>query len=203
MKRWLIILLFIISSVTCVDAQKINLEKWVSHTVDSLRNKRVDTIEYYHAWCCECEVTRRPPNFTDTSKGHECDVVGSTGCEQISTLLIYKQNHTYYSLPFNCGYPPIKKDLKNIKSLDYFISLIPVLSKRDSYNKEMRRKHKFNPPMVVDGGYEEAILYISGRKRSVYMQDDQKTTKVWRTYFWIDKQTKLLALLESETTAAR
>ncbi|MBB3055014.1 hypothetical protein [Mucilaginibacter gotjawali] len=136
---------------------------------------------------------------TDTVPTHQCDV--GTGWVQRVNAIIYKQNNKYYSSTFNCGYPPIKKKLTNVKSLDYFLSIIPILNKRDQYGAAMRKRHKFNPLISVDGGYEEAFLYCGRIRKSVFMKEDQKTDKEWRRYFWIDKQTKLLAMLESETAS--
>ena len=201
MKYWFLLnLLLLILSINYAYSQKVSLDKWVSHTIDSLQKRNIDTIEYYRAYCNECIVSRKPPLLgqpTDTLPTHQCDIENG-GTERVIDIL-YKQNNKYYSLTFNCGYPPIKKELKNVKSLDYFLSIVPVLTKRDRYGKAMQKKRKFNPPVMVDGGYEDAFLYCGNIKQHVFMQDDQKTDKGWRTYFWIDKQTKLLELLESET----
>jgi len=202
MKVRLLNFLLVMLSINYANAQKVDLEKWVSHNVDSLQKIRVDTIEYYHAYCGECIILRKPPILgqpTDTLPTHQCDV--GNGWEQRVNDIIYKQKGKYYSLTFNCSYPPIKKELKSANSLKYFLSIVPVLNKRDKHEAAMRKKRKFNPPIIVDGGYEEAFLYCSHIKQHVFMQDDQKTDKGWRFYFWIDKQTKLLALLESETSS--
>jgi len=193
MKFWSLTLLLIAFGITDNYAQKINLETWTSHIVDSLQKNHIDTIVYYHAYCGECFIARKP---TDTVQPRSCDV--GTAWVQIANDIFYKQKGKYFSLTFNCSYPPIKKELKNVKSLDYFLSIVPVLVRRDRYSKEMFKKRKFNPPIVVDGGHEEALLYCGHIKKSVFMQEDQKTDKGWRQYFWIDKQTKLLALLESD-----
>jgi len=199
MKFWALTLLLIIPGVKHSYAQKVSLKDWVSHTVDSLNRKHVDTIEYYHAYCGECEILRKPPMLggpADTLPTHRCDV--GNGWVQMVNDVIYKQKGRYYSLTFNCSYPPIKKELQNVKSLDYFLSIVPVLVKRDKYGDAMQKKRHFNPPITVDGGYEEAFLYCGHVRKSIFMQDGQKTDKGWRTYFWIDKQTKMLAMLESE-----
>jgi hypothetical protein len=195
MKRLLVVPLFIILNIGFAYAQKINLEKWVSHQVDSLRHEKVDTIEYFHAYCGECAIVEKPPMLGAPS--HNCDV--GNGWTQLKTIIIYQQNNHYYSLKFNCGYPPIKDELQNIKSIKYFLSIVPDLIKRDKYENALYKKHKLNPPVTVDGGYEEAVLYIPQVKSSVYMQENQKTDKAWRSFFWIGKQTQLLKLLEDET----
>jgi hypothetical protein len=177
-------------------AQKVSIKNWVSHTIDSLKKNQIDTIEYYHAYCGECEILRKP---TDTLPTHQCDV--GNGWEQRVNDIIYKQKGKYYSLTFNCSYPPIKKELKSANSLTYFLSIVPVLVKRDRYGEAMKKRRKFNPPIMVDGGYEDAFLYCGNIKQHVFMQEDQKTDKAWKAYFWIDKQTELLKLLESETSA--
>ncbi|HEY8780859.1 MAG TPA: hypothetical protein VIM16_04525 [Mucilaginibacter sp.] len=196
MKTWFLTVFLIVLNINYNYAQKVSLKKWASHTIDSLQKNQVDTIEYYHAYCGECEILRKP---TDTLLTHQCEVENSW--TQIVNEIIYKQKDKYYSLTFNCGYPPIKKELKSANSLKYFLSIVPVLNKRDKHEAAMRKKRKFNPPIIVDGGYEEAFLYCSHIKQHVFMQDDQKTDKGWRFYFWIDKQTQLLALLESETSS--
>ncbi|HEY5325357.1 MAG TPA: hypothetical protein VIJ27_00005, partial [Mucilaginibacter sp.] len=200
MKIWPLTFLLIIFCVKYNYAQKLSLVKWVSHTVDSLQTRNIDTIEYYRAYCNECIVSSKPPMLgqpTDTLPTHQCDIENG-GTERVIEIL-YKQNNKYYSLTFNCSYPPIKKELKNVKSIDYFLSIVPILVKRDRYGAAIQTKRKFNPPIMVDGGYEEAFLYCGHIKQRIFMQDDQKTDKGWRYYFWIDKQTKLLSLLESET----
>lgn len=166
------------------------MDQWVFNIVDSLRQNKVDTIEYYHAYCGECMVEK--PNTSS------CYV--NTGWTQIQNTIIYKQEGVYYSLTFNCSYPPIKQQLQGVKSLDYFLSITSLLDKRDKYQAVLRKNKKFNPPVIVDGGYEEAVLYYNGSTKSVYMQENQKNDKVWRSLFWIDKQTKLLKLMESETS---
>jgi len=196
MKRWLIILAFLFLRLTPVDAQKINLEKWVSHTVDSLRKHRVDTIEYYHEYCGGCEIIRKP---TDTIPLHQCETEYSW--VQAKNDIIYGQNGKYYLLMFNCGYPPIKREVQIVKSLEYFVSIIPDLDERDKYWAEKRKEHKFAPPITIDGVYEEAILYIGHFKQRVFMQGDQKKDKNWLSFFWMDKQIKLLELLESEISS--
>jgi hypothetical protein len=202
MKIWFLNFLLIVLSMNYTYAQKVSLKKWVSHNVDSLQKIRVDTIEYYHAYCGECVILRKPPMLgqpTDTLPTHQCDV--GNGWEQRVNDIIYKQKGKYYSLTFNCIYPAIKKELKSANSLTYFLSIVPVLVKRDKYGQAIQKKHKFNPPVMVDGGYEDAFLYCGNIKQHVFMQEDQKTDKAWRTYIWIDKQTKLLELLESETSS--
>jgi hypothetical protein len=177
------------------NAQTVDVNKWATHIVDSLQKNKVDTIEYYHAYCGECEILRKP---TDTLPTHQCDVGDWT---EILNDIIYKQGGKSYSLTFNCGYPPIKKELKSVKSLDYFLSIVPILNRRDKYGASMQKKRKFNPMVVVDGGYEKALFYCGKVRQSIFMQEDQKTNKGWRAYFWIDKQIKLLALLEAETAS--
>jgi hypothetical protein len=200
MKAFILISIMLVAVITAAHAQKVNLQKWVTHTVDSLHKNHVDTIEYYRAYCNECIISRKPPELgqpTDTLPTHQCDIENG-GTETVIDI-IYKQKNKYYSLTFNCGYPPIRKELKSVKSLDYFLSIVPILAKRDRYGDAMQKKNKFNPPITVDGGYEEAFFYCGHVKQAVFMQDNQKTSTAWRAYFWIDKQTKLLALLEAET----
>src|ERR1700679_923935 len=93
----IIIVCFVISLKA--NAQKINLEKWVAHVVDSLQKNRVDTMVYYHEYCGECYITRA---FGDTVKHHNCQLENSW--VQIENTIIYKQNGGYFSLAFDCNY---------------------------------------------------------------------------------------------------
>lgn len=194
MKYWPCCFLFLSFSVHLAYAQKVNLEKWVKHTVDSLRKDHIDSIEYYHAYCGECEILKTPGKIS----GHTCDV--GNGWVQIANIVLYKQKDSYFSLTFDCGYPPVKKELKKVNSIEYFLSIVPVLNERDKTLKEMYKHFIFPGPSFVDGGYEEAIVYVKGHQQKVAMQENEKTSTAWRTHFWIDKQTKLLEMLESETS---
>ena len=193
MKFWLLLFLPIILNIHFAVAQKISLEKWALHNVDSLHKNHVDTIEYYHAYCGECFISGKP---TDTLPRHQCELENSW--VEIENIIIYKQKSKYYSLTFDCNYPPIKKELKGCKSIDYFLSVIPVLNKRDKTITEMYRHNKFLGPIVSDGGYEEVFLYCRSIKQHVDIQDYQKTDKTWKSYFWIDKEIKLLTLVGAD-----
>ena len=194
MKYWPFCFLPVLLSVNLSYGQKVSLEKWVQRNVDSLRKKHVDSTEYYHAYCGECSlISKKGDTLT-----HSCDVGNAWG--QITNTLIYKENGKYYSLVFDWGYPPIKNELKSVKSIEYFLAIMPVLNDRDKKLKEMYKHFIFPGPSFVDGGYEEAIIYVKGHQQKVAMQENEKTSTAWRTHFWIDKQTKLLTLLESETS---
>ncbi len=199
MKAWFLTFFLISLSINYTYAQKVNLEKWVSHTVDSLQKNHVDTIEYYHTYCHECVILRKPP--TDTLPTHQCEDENSS--MQVENKIIYRQKNKYYSLTFNCGYPPIKKELENVKSLRYFLSIIPILNKRDKIITARYKKHKFPAPIIVDGRYEEAFIYCNNVRQNVFMHYDKKTYKGWSNYLWIDEQIKLLQLINSDISLNR
>lgn len=195
MKKSLFCIIALLTS-TCSFAQKNNLEKWVKINVDSLYNIGVDTVIYYHYYCGECMVLK-PINTTDsTAKSHQCEIDNSW--VQIINVIIYQQNGAFFALSFNCSYPPIKSPLKTCSSIPYFISIIPDLDRRDKVQKAMFKKHKFNPPIVVDGGYEEASIYLRKKTQSIDLQEDQKTDTAWRSFFWIDKEAHLLKFIASD-----
>jgi hypothetical protein len=194
MKFWLLNFLLIVLGINHIYGQKVSIKNWVTHTIDSLQKSNIDTIEYYHAYCGECLIEQPPGKSVDY-----CETDDSW--TQVENIIIYQQKGSYYSLAFNCNYPSIKKQLSTVNSLSYFISIVPVLGKRDRYGKALQKKHKFNPPIISDGGYEEAFLYCNKIKQNAFMQEDQKTDKVWRSYFWIDKETKLFELLESDVSS--
>ena len=181
MKKYLVGLLFL-AAVLNAFAQKVRLNTWVERNIDSLRKIGVDTIVYYHAYCGECEVLEKPINIADTSeKKHDCEIDNSW--TQIANVIVYQQNNTFITLTFNCNYPPLKAELKTCKSIPYFISIIPTLNRRDKMQQQMFKRGKFNPPVTVDGGYEETWIYLNGKKQHIYLQENQKTDKAWRSFF--------------------
>ena len=183
---------------TCSFAQKINLEKWVKINIDSLHKIGVDTAIYYHDYCGNCMILAKP--FKDTVhtrvKRHQCEIENSW--TEIDNVIIYQQNGLFFSLTFDCSYPPIKKALSACNSIRYATSLIPILNRRDSYLSSSVKKGKFLLPIVADGGYEAAEIYLKNIHQHIYMQENQKTDKQWRAQFWIDKQTQLLLLLRAD-----
>ncbi|WP_295672918.1 hypothetical protein [uncultured Mucilaginibacter sp.] len=205
MKFWLLSFFLTVLGINYTYAQEVNLKEWVSHKIDSLQNSHIDTIEYYHQYCAGCFIRK-----TSTTKKHNiCEADGYT---QIENIIIYQQRGKFYSLAFNCNYPLVERRLSEIKSFAYFLSIVPILNKRDSIITATENAYK-NRSIVMndtnkflfgggdDGIFEEAYLVVKELKQSVKMELDQKTDKVWRSYFWIDKQTKLLTMLESETAS--
>jgi len=188
----LIVALCFVASLKA-SAQKINLEKWVTHVVDSLQKNKADTIEYYHEYCGECDITRA---FGDTVKHHNCQIENSW--VQIENTIIYKQNGEYFSLAFNCNYPPIRKKLSHIKSLEYFVSIVPALNHRDQTLTALRKHNKFAPLESVDGIYKQAFLYWEGIKQSVYLHDEPTSDQTQLSFLWISKEINLFKLIASE-----
>jgi len=188
MKIRLIIFLVIFSFTNYSYAQKVSIRKWVSHNVDSLKKIRVDTIEYYHQYCGECYI-RNPPGV---HRNH-CETEDSW--TQVVNIILYQQQGKYHSLTFNCLGPSIKQDINAANSLTYFISIIPTLNNRDRAIKALIKRRKFLAPIFVDGTYEEADIYLNNKKQHAYMQIDERTDKTWRSFFWIDKETKLFKLI--------
>jgi hypothetical protein len=192
MKIWLISLLLIISGADYTLAQKVSVEKWVKHNVDSLHKIHVDTIEYYNQYCGEC-VVRKP----GTEK-YNCQT--ENGYTLAESFIMYQQHGKYYSLEFNCNYPLIKKELNGLNSLSYFVLIIPILNRRDKLQDELFKRHKFLPPVISDGIHEKADIYLNKLRQTIAMHTDEKTNKAWQSYFWIKKQTKLFELLEADVS---
>jgi hypothetical protein len=192
MKLNLISLLLFLLCINYVSAQKVNLKRWVKHTVDSLQKDHVDTILYYHEYCSECDVK---------SKVHHCEIE-DVGYEQIENIIIYQKNERFYSLTFDCNYPSIKNELISCKSIPYFISVVPVLNARDRAIKGIYKQHKFLPPIPSDGVYTGATIYCNKVTQGIYMSNEQKTDpdsyKAWGQYFWFDKQVKLFELINAD-----
>jgi hypothetical protein len=170
-------------------AQKINLAEWVKHQRDSLINKGIDTIIYFHQYCGECSVIEK-------KEDKSCEVIDNSWTF-IDSYFIYKKAGTTYSLKFNYCNAPIIKKLDSCKSIAYFLSIRNLLQKRDREYSEMRKNAKFFPPIRTDGGYEEAILYCKKLKTKVSISEYQKGDgyKYWKKYFWTDNEIKLTNLI--------
>ena len=193
MKR---IYLFIIMSFLYAEhssAQKINLEEWVKHQRDSLTGNGIDTIIYYHQYCGECSVKVKNDDKPN------CEVIDHSWT-LIASSLIYKQNGDAFSLKFNYCKPPIKSKITSCKSIPYFLSIIPTLHKRDEAYAQMRKQDKFFPPVPTDGSYEGATLYCRKKRSSISLNEYQKNEgyKYWKSYFWIDKEIRLITLIEQD-----
>jgi hypothetical protein len=188
--------LFIIMAFLCAEhslAQKINLEKWVKHQRDSLIRNGIDTIIYYHHYCGECSVKVKGDDKPN------CEVIDNSWT-LIESFLIYKQNGNAFAIKFNYCKPPIKTKLISCKSTPYFLSIIPILHKRDKVYAQMRKQVKFFPPIPTDGSYEEATLYCHKSRSNVSLSEYQKNEgyKYWKSYFWIDEEIKLITLIEQD-----
>jgi hypothetical protein len=194
MKKGFIILLIVFGGL-CNEraiAQKINLEKWVKHQRDSLIRNGIDTIIYYHHYCGECSLLENKDN-----KHREAL---DNGWTLIESYFIFKKNGDFFSLTFNYCSPPIISKLDFCKSIPYFLSIIPVLHKRDWVYAQMRKQAKFFPPIPTDGSYEEATIYFRKHSSKVSLSDYQKKEgyKYWKKYFWIDKELKIVSLIEED-----
>ena len=180
MKHLILSFLLFIIAPFAIKAQQIDVNEWATHIADSLQNINIDTIEYYHEFCGECEVRSKPPS--DTAHSHSCQIKGSW--MEFANVIIYNQNGKLYSLTFDCSYPPIKNSLSKGESLNYFISIIPILNKRDKVLREKQKKHLFPEPIIVDGDYEQATLYLHRKRKTVYLHDDdiKKVKPFWLKY---------------------
>jgi hypothetical protein len=187
MKYPLILLLIILLSYNTY-AQK-GIEKFSTQKIDSLQYLHVDTIIHYYSYCGECEVL---------SKHNNCSVL--SGYVLIDNVLLYKQCGKYYTLTFDCSNNPIKRTLDSCKSLPYYLAIRPTLYARDKTIKAMIKKGRFLGPSVADGEFENADIYVNYMKQSVSMSESEKTDlyKIYRKYFWIDKQIKLLKLIKGD-----
>jgi hypothetical protein len=189
MKKVYSLLLFTLL-VAYANAQLLSIEKWRKHTIDSLHKKKIDTILYYHEYCDECSVKNPLPY----------KIAGLSA--QIVNTVIYRQNGEFFSLQFNCAFPPVKKQLPVCKSISYAISVIPVFEARDRSYDTMRKAKKFPPPTITDGVYAEVTIYCNRKEQSASMSMDMPDDlfKVWRQYFWFDKEDKLLKLVRADIT---
>ena|ERR1700761_8902174 len=197
MKRYLLFYLLYCSALSYCSAQNVNLQKWVNRNVDSLQREHIDTIIYYHSYCGECYIIQSKSDL------HKDCTITDDSWTQLENRIIYQQNGQYFTLTFNCNYPPLKQQLKTGYSIPYFISIIPVLNKRDQVQNKMFKQHKFNPPVLIDGGYEEASIYLHKTTKRIYLQEYQKTDKNWRKFFWIDKETYLFKLIADDLKGAK
>jgi hypothetical protein len=108
MKNCLLILL--LSFLTTGSfSQKVSIQKWVNHAVDSLKKNHVDTIEYYHQYCGECIILKPPVNVNNPQE-KSASYCEDNGWVQVENVIIYQQNGRHYSLTFDCANPPIKKE---------------------------------------------------------------------------------------------
>ncbi len=177
----------------CHAQKKISITKWVAKTVDSLQRNHVDTIEYYHSYCGECMIADNP-----NEEKHRTYCETDDGWTQIESTIIYQQKGKYYSLTFNCNEPAMKKTMATVASLQYFLSIIPDLDKRDKTIKAIYKRHQFLPMVATDGSYEDAYIFCRKVKQGASMRYTQKTDAAWRAYFWIDKETDLFRLMLSD-----
>lgn len=181
---------FIILLGQVATAQSINIRTWATRQIDSLQQVHVDTIVYYHQFCGGCEV-RRSYKY--------CDVYDN-GNVNMESIILYKQSGSFYRLAFNCGDVPDKIELKSCKSIPYFLSITGVLKNRDKAINAIYSQKKFLPPNLADGFYTQAELYCHKSNYRVSLSDYQQRDgyKVWKQYFWIDKEIQLLKLLDAD-----
>jgi hypothetical protein len=170
-------------------AQKISIEKLSKQKIDSLRSKHVDTMLWYHSYCGECEV------FNKEIKYANCNVF--SGYTLTYNSILYKQMSKYFILNFDCNNLVMKRQLDTCKSIPYFISIIPILNARDKTLKVMHKNGEFFP-WQVDGGFEDADIYINKTTQHISMSDMEETNKVFKKYIWIGKQIKLLKLVSGD-----
>lgn len=179
-------------------AQKtLMLRDWVKHQKDSLNKNGVDTIIYYHNFCGECSVVKQKANF------YNCEVYDN-GWELVESRFIYKQNGNIFSLKFNYCNLPIITQIKDSRSIPYFLSIIPMLKQRDKVDTQRKKLHKFFPPIPTptDGFYEDTKLYLHKSEIAVSLSGYQKEEgyKYYKSFFWIDKEIKLMQLIEQDIT---
>jgi len=188
MKHLLIFLLTILLS-NHVCAQK-GIEKLSAQKIDSLQHVRVDTIVHYSSYCGECDIL---------GKRNNCNML--SGYLLIDNILLYKQNGRYYTLTFDCTNNTVKQTLDSCQSIPYFLSIMQTLHARDKTIKTMFKKGRFLGPLIADGKFEDADIYVDHRKQNVSMSGSEKTDlyKIYKKYFWIDKQIKLLKLITADT----
>ena len=158
----------------------------------SLKNINIDSILWYHSYCGECDVLRKEPVPIEYS---DCSIL--TGYTLTYNAIIYKQYGKYFILNFDCKNLVIKRELNNCKSVQYFISIIPILNERSKAIKAMHRKGIYLP-YQVDGGFEDADIYFNKVKKHVSMSDTEETNKDFKKYFWISKQITLFKLISED-----
>ncbi len=118
---------------------------------------------------------------------------------------MYCQNGFFYSLNFDCYNLPVKKQLDNCKSIPYALSIIPTLNARDKTIKAMSKKGKFLGPVQADGSFEKVDIYWEKKEQSISMASSEKEEfyKIYKRYYWIDSQIKLLKLINTDLTIKR
>ena len=73
--------------------------------------------------------------------------------------------------------------------------MIHILNRRNKVLLERQKKHLFNGPIIVDGGYQLATLYIHEKKMTVSLHDDdlQKDKS-----FWLKNEFELVRKIEDD-----
>jgi len=166
-----------------------DIEKLSRDKIDSLNHIKVNTILYYRSFCGECEIL-----------GHGRFCKADFGYTLISNIIIYRQNGNFYSLDFDCYDQPIKKQIDNCKSIPYSLSIISILNSRDKTLKVFYKKGKFLGPVQVDGTFETVNIYFNKQHQTLSMSNSEKTDlyKIYKKYYWIDSQIKLLNLISAD-----
>ncbi len=180
-------------------AQKPTLTQLTKTKVDSLRKTGADAIMWYKSYCGECEVISHETHPASIPANHYC-TVDAQGYTLTDNVILYKQNDSYYKLIFDCTYPLKKEKLDSCRSIAYFISIVPVLNHRDRAIKALYKSGRFLGPSQSDGGFEDVTLYLKKASQRVSMADGEKGDMyaVYKKYFWINKEIKLLDLIEKD-----
>jgi hypothetical protein len=190
--RFCLLFLLLILFAFNTYAQKKGIEKLSKHKIDSLRNKHIDTILWYHSYCGECFIKKND----NPIKYANCTV--QSGYDLTYNAIIYKQKDKYFILNFDCNNLLIKRQLDSCKSIPYFISIMSILNSRDKTIKEIYRKGGFLGPLQSDGGFEDADIYYHNIKQHITMTSTEATDEVYKQYFWIGKEIKLFRLISGD-----
>lgn len=191
MKYYLIALLLFVTQIGY--AQK-DIETLSQSKIDSLRGVHVDTIIWYHSYCGECFFKK-----TDAPiKYYTCRV--QSGYDLSYNAILYKQQGNYYLLNFDCTDIIIKRKLDSCRSAPYFISIIPVLKERDKTIIEMNKKGVFLESMQIDGGFDDAYIYLNNKVHHVHINEevDSDQTKIPKRNYWTNKEIKLVGYILSD-----
>jgi hypothetical protein len=184
--KYQIIILFLLSA-NAIFGQ--NLPRPINHMIKNLQKKGADTILVYMSGCDGCEITNIPTNCTCLNKEAITDV-----------HLIFQMKGEFYKEDFTCCQEFALVKMNESLSISYFLSLRDMLRKRDAYYKEAAKHVQFFPPIPTDNSYEEVELIVPGHnyKVSLFPYQINEDYKIWKQYFWIDREIKLLDFVRKD-----
>jgi hypothetical protein len=161
----------------------------INHIVRQLKKKGADTILVYISGCDGCQITNRRANCTCL------DMKAIT-----AVFLIFKLKGQFYKEEFTCCNETSLIKMDSSSSVPYFLVLKDILKRRDAYYKDMAKHVKFFPPIATDNPYEEIDLIVPHHNYEIVLSSYQRNEgyDVWKKYFWIDNEIKLMDLVRKD-----